>query len=136
LSDQPTEYGVKRVLETLVKAHAWIEKYGPSEMRVELVPLAVAEKLAENVDSALTEYFRELYECLHGLTNWREEDIKNAFVAVTSKLREESSIKLFYTHFYKVLTGKESGPRAAPLLALIGRDLSLKYLSLLAKHTA
>jgi len=133
LSDQPTEYGLKRVLEILVKAHTWVEKYGPSEMRVELIPLTVAEKIAREVTGPLSEHFRELYERLRALSNWREEDIKEAFIVVTSKLGGESNIKLFYTHLYRVLTGKESGPRAAPLLALIGRDLSLKYLSLIAK---
>jgi len=133
LSDKPTEYGLKRVLETIEKAHTWIEKYGPSELKVQLLPISEAEKTALTIPGSFAELFKELYERLQALSTWREEDIKKAFITITSKLSSEDAIKLFYTYFYRVLTGRESGPRAAPLLALLGRDVSLKYLSLLAR---
>jgi lysyl-tRNA synthetase class 1 len=133
LGENPTAYGLKRVLEILEKASRWVEKYGPSELRVQLLPLSDAEKMASTVPSALKEAFRDLYERLSALDSWREESIKEAFVAVTSKLSSEDAIKSFYAHFYRVFTGRESGPRAAPLLALLGRDSSLRYLQLVAK---
>ena len=133
LGEKPTEYGLKRVLETLEKAYKWVEKYGPGELRIQLLSLSEAEKVASTIPVTLTGTFRELYERLLALESWSEEDIKEAFIAVTSRLGGGDAVKTFYVYFYRVLTGKESGPRAAPLLALLGRDLSLRYLKLASR---
>ncbi|MCC6034488.1 MAG: lysine--tRNA ligase [Desulfurococcaceae archaeon] len=132
ISEKPTEYGLKRILEIMQKAHVWVEKYGPSDMRVKLLPISEAEKVASTIPSSIADIFKELYERFQTLDLWSEEKIKDAFIAVTSRLGEDL-VKSFYTYFYRLLSGKDSGPRAAPLLALLGRELSLKYILLATK---
>jgi lysyl-tRNA synthetase class 1 len=101
-------------------------------MRVKLLPISEAEKVASTIPSSIADIFKELYERFQTLDLWSEEKIKEAFIAVTSRLGEDL-VKSFYTYFYRLLSGKDSGPRAAPLLALLGRELSLKYILLATK---
>jgi lysyl-tRNA synthetase class 1 len=128
LPDEPTEYGVKRVLETIPRAYNWVEKFGGPELKFTLNSLEEASKVAEKIPADVKELLKRIYENLQSLVEWREELIKDALVAVTSKLSMEE-VKRLYEYFYLLLVGKSSGPRAAPLLALLGRERALEYLA-------
>lgn len=129
LPQNPTEFGLRRVLETLPRALNWVYRYGPKDMVVELNTLENAEKTAREMPGDLRDFFAQVYDNLRLLDPWTEEAVKNALVAVTSKIPPEK-VKLFYEYFYRLLTGKPSGPRAAPLLALMGREKALAYISM------
>ncbi|MFQ5553457.1 MAG: hypothetical protein ACE5EW_07035, partial [Thermoplasmata archaeon] len=58
---------------------------------------------------------------------WREEAIKEAMVRLTNEDLPVSTTR-FFAALYTVLLGKPSGPRAAPLLAVLERDFVLRRL--------
>jgi len=132
LPDEPTEYGVKRVLEIIPRAYNWVEKFGGPELKFTLNSLEEASRVAEKIPADVKELLKRIYENLQSLTEWREELIKDALVAVTSKLSMEE-VKRLYEHFYLLFVGKSSGPRAAPLLAFLGRERALEYLARVAR---
>lgn len=132
LPENPTEYGVQRILETIPKAYNWVLKHGTPDIKFKLNTIEEALKYANEVPVEVASLLREIYENLSSLPEWSEEAIKNALVTVTSKLSKEE-VKKLYEHFYLVFVGKPSGPRAAPLLSLLGREKTLAYLSLIAR---
>ncbi|MEM4881903.1 MAG: lysine--tRNA ligase [Desulfurococcaceae archaeon] len=133
VSEEPTEYGVRRILETIPRAYSWLMKYGPADLKFRLNTLDEAEKWAEKIPVELMDVFKSVYENLESMSEWSEETVKEALVSVTSRL-QNATIKKFYEHFYQVLVGKPSGPRAAPLLALIGKDKAMAYMAIASRR--
>ncbi|MEM4061378.1 MAG: hypothetical protein QXY11_00795, partial [Desulfurococcaceae archaeon] len=133
LPDTPTEYGLRRVLETLPRALNWVHRYGPRELIVTLNTLDEARWIAGKIPSEYEELFKHTYENLSSLEAWTEESIKEALVKVTSKLTPDA-IRTFYEYLYMLICGRSSGPRIAPLLALMGRNQALAYLSITIKE--
>ncbi|MEM4769360.1 MAG: lysine--tRNA ligase [Desulfurococcaceae archaeon] len=133
LPDAPTEYGLRRVLETLPRALNWVHRYGPRELIVTLNTLDEARWIAGKIPSEYEELFKHTYENLSSLEAWTEESIKEALVKVTSKLTPDA-IRAFYEYLYMLICGRSSGPRIAPLLALMGRNQALAYLSITIKE--
>lgn len=121
----PTEYGVQRIKEMMVKAHNWVNKYAPPDMRFALAPYPSTDNIRA-VPEEFRDAFSKLYDALSGVSQWNEEEVKNAVLKVTSALGDK--VAEFYKHFYKLFTGKESGPRAVPLLTLLGKEETLRYL--------
>lgn len=132
ISDNPTEYGVRRILETIPRAHIWVLKYGSPDMRFKLNTIEEAVKYARIIPGTYIEHFKAVYENLNSITNWSETNVKNALVAVTSRIAPSEVSKL-YEYFYLLFVGKSNGPRAAPLLTLLGKEKTLLYLSLVFK---
>ncbi|MCD6301542.1 MAG: lysine--tRNA ligase [Staphylothermus sp.] len=127
LPEKPTEYGVKRIMEMMEKAYTWVQKYGGDNYKVELLPEPTPEILNEISDEN-KEILRKMREELEKITEWTEENTKNAMINATRDL-DPAKRKKLYEDFYKLFLGKPYGPRAAPLLALLGREEALKYLS-------
>ncbi|OYT37428.1 MAG: lysine--tRNA ligase, partial [Desulfurococcales archaeon ex4484_58] len=125
LPENPTDYGLKRIIEMIKKAYRWVEKYAPQQMRITLLP----EPSKEIIESIPREHKIILYRMrglLEKIDDWNEENIKNAMIEATKELSPGDRRK-FYESFYKLFLGKPYGPRAAPLLAILGREESLKY---------
>lgn len=129
LPETPTPYGVQRILETMPRAHKWVMKYGPQDLKFKLNTFEEASLFAEKVPVELLEAFKNIKENLESISEWSEEAIKKALISVTAKLPDDV-VKKLYEHFYLVVVGKPSGPRVAPLLSLLGREKSLAYISL------
>ena len=132
IPENPTNYGLQRILETLPRAYNWVIKHGSSDMRIELNSLEKAQIYANMIPGDKREVFREVYRNLSSLPEWNEENVKNALIEITSKLTS-SDVKKFYEYFYALILGKSSGPRAAPLLSLLGREKTLSYIELAVK---
>ncbi|MEM4718149.1 MAG: lysine--tRNA ligase [Desulfurococcaceae archaeon] len=133
LSDNPTEYGIKRILETIPRAHNWVSKYGSQDMRFNLNTIEDAARYARNIPEKYIGYFKAIYENLDSITDWSEINVKDALVRVTSKI-EPGEVENLYRYFYALFVGKPSGPRAAPLLTLLGKEKTLLYLSLVVRN--
>lgn len=129
LSEDADEYSVKRILEILEKANYWVLNYGSERLIVKLLP-EPSKEIAETITSENREILLNMLENLEKLEGWNEEDIKKAMIEATKDL-EPARRKKVYEDFYKLFLGKPSGPRAAPLLAMLGREESLKYLRIL-----
>lgn len=127
LSKKPTGYSLQRILETLEKAGKWVEKYAPENMRFKVLeqpdPRIIAGIPEEN-----KKVLRRMRKLLEELDEWSDEKIKEAMINATRDMDPASRRKL-YMDFYMLFLGKPSGPRAAPLLALLGREASLRILS-------
>ncbi len=127
LPEKPSKYGLRRVIETIEKAFNWVNKYGPEELKVELLPEPTPE-IIESIPEKHRRILKKMGEGLEKLETWSEENIKNTMINVTKDL-SPSERKKFYQSFYKLFLGRPSGPRAAPLLAILGKNESLKYFS-------
>ncbi len=125
LPENPSRYGVERVLEMIMKAYNWVNKYGPEYLKIKLLPEPLPE-IIEKIPSIYRELLAEMGRELEKLDTWDEESIKNAMIKSTEKL-SSSERKTLYKYFYQLFLGRDSGPRAAPLLAILGREESLKY---------
>ncbi len=125
IPEKPTSYGLKRILEIMEKAYNWVNKYAPENMKVKLLSEPSEEIIAE-IPEEHREILRRMKKLLEEITVWSEENIKNAMIEATKNLDPRSRRKL-YESFYKLFTGKPSGPRAAPLLAMLGKENTLKY---------
>ncbi len=115
-----------RIARRLVQARKWVRDYAPEELRV-----VVQETLPPTVDAALSDPEREslsrLGDALSGVP-WQEEPIKEAMVRLTAEGDLPVSTKRLFAALYSVFLGKPSGPRAAPLLAVLDRDFALQRL--------
>ncbi|MEM4489583.1 MAG: lysine--tRNA ligase [Desulfurococcaceae archaeon] len=128
LSENTTEYGARRILETIPRAYNWVMKYGTQDLKFRLNTIDESKKYASRIPSEVVSLLKVMYENLDTLSEWSENSIKEALMNVTSKLSKEE-VKKLYEYFYLIIVGKPSGPRAAPLLALIGKEKTIQYFS-------
>ena len=125
IPDKPSKYGVERILETMSKAYNWVQKYAPENMKVKLLP-EPDPRIIEEIPEKHIEILVRMGKLLERIEEWNDENIKNTMIEATKTLTPKERRKL-YESFYKLFTGKPSGPRAAPLLALMGKENTLKY---------
>ncbi len=115
-----------RIARRLAQARTWVHGYAPEDLRV-----VVQETLPPAVDAVLSDPEREslarLRAALSGVP-WQEESIKEAMVRLTAEGDLPVSTEHLFAAFYSVFLGKTSGPRAAPLLAVMDRDFALQRL--------
>ncbi|MEM0380228.1 MAG: lysine--tRNA ligase [Desulfurococcaceae archaeon] len=125
IPDKPSDYGLKRIIEMIEKANKWVYKYGSDDLRIKLLPEPTRE-IIESIPLNHIDILKKIGNELEKLSDWREESIKQVLINSTSSLDPVERSE-FYKSFYKIFLGKTSGPRAAPLLAILGREDSLKY---------
>jgi len=124
LPENPDEYSLKRVLSMLEKARVWVEKYAPPSLRVRILEEAPSDIIGT---LRYKEVFSRLAEELGNLESWNEEAIKDAMIRATEGLSRKQR-REFYKEFYRIFTGAESGPRAAPLLSLLEKEFVVERL--------
>lgn len=129
LSEEPSEHGLNRVFEMIEKAHVWVQRYAPVEMRIS-IPEKPDPKVIKDIPERYREILIRMKEELMRLQEWSEENIKNILVKATANIDDESRRKT-YEFFYLLFTGKTYGPRAAPLLALLGKERTIEFLNVL-----
>ncbi len=127
LSKRPTGYSFQRILETLEKASRWVEKYAPENMRFKVLEQPDSQVIA-GISEENKEVLRRMRKLLEELDEWSDEKIKEAMINATRDM-DPAARRRLYRDFYMLFIGKPSGPRAAPLLALLGREASLRILS-------
>ena len=131
LPPNPTDFGIRRVMETLEKASVWVRKYGPENLVFNLSSPPTPSQIGDIPEKYIT-VFKKLLKNLEELEDWSEESIRNAMVDSTKDLASHE-VNEYYKFFYKLFIGKESGPRAAPFISLLGRETVLAYLQVF-KH--
>ncbi|MEM4696351.1 MAG: lysine--tRNA ligase, partial [Desulfurococcaceae archaeon] len=126
IREELDEYSMKRLFETMEKSYNWVLKYAPDQMRVE-IKSDIDEKLLSSIPSNYVSYLIRIRRELSEIDVWNEENVKNALIKATDGLSDQERRKL-YEYFYMIITGKSYGPRAAPLLALMGRERVMSIL--------
>ncbi|BES80784.1 lysine--tRNA ligase [Pyrodictium abyssi] len=127
LPQEPSEFDLERVRSLLPRARRWAELYAPEYMRIRVLEELPAE-IVERIHAGMREKLRGLGEKLAGLEEWSEDAIKQAMIEYTRGWGSGER-KEFYRYFYLVFVGRESGPRAAPLLSLLDREFVVKRLT-------
>jgi lysyl-tRNA synthetase class 1 len=119
IAGELSEFEKERIKSILIRASNWVEKYAPEQVKY-----AVRAELPAELKGSLRfkDSLIELGNKLISLENWNEDEIKKAMIEHTSSMNDEER-KIFYREFYIVMIGKDSGPRAAPLLAALGKDM-------------
>lgn len=116
-----TDY--KRIEETAWRARNWIDRYAPESLKFSIV-----SELHEEIKNKLSfkDYLISLGEELLRLGDeWSEATIKESMIKVTTRLSDEEK-KAFYREFYSIIIGKDHGPRAAPLIEILGPEFVKK----------
>ena len=122
---EPTDYDLERLRSLLPKARRWMERYAPPQMRVDVLEEPPSVELPDWV----RERMRKAAELLERLEAWDEESIKKALMEATKGLSGRER-REFYKWFYRIFVGRDSGPRAAPLLSLLDRGFVVKRMRL------
>ncbi|MGC8909007.1 MAG: lysine--tRNA ligase [Fervidicoccaceae archaeon] len=124
ITEELTDFEKKRIGEMLEKAGNWVSRYAPEQVKFS-VDFEVSPDIVRSLK--FRDSLVELGKRLLTLDMWSEEEIKRTMIEYTSDMNTEER-KEFYREFYLVMVGKESGPRAAPLLAALGKDMVRKKL--------
>ncbi len=114
---------LERIKTRIRLARRWVERYAPSYYRIKLVEEPPLEEIAGVVDDEVAALLRELYSRLESLDEWSEDKIKEAMVGLKkSKSAERRMFRALYLAFF----GRPYGPRIAPYLAMLNRDVVLE----------
>lgn len=115
----------ERAARRLRQARTWAREQAPARVRVDVreeLPEAATRLSPEEGDALAL-----LADRLESVA-WQEEAIKEAMVRLTGGDDLALSTKRFFRALYTALLGRPSGPRAAPLLAVLDRDFVLERL--------
>ena len=114
---------LERIKTRIRLARRWVERYAPSYYRIKLVEEPPLEEIAGVVDDEVAGLLRELYSRLESLDEWSEDKIKEAMVGLKkSKSAERRMFRALYLAFF----GRPYGPRIAPYLDMLNRDVVLE----------
>lgn len=91
-------------------AKAWLEKYAPDQVKFSLLPLDAKVQLSEG-EKALAYAFAQKI----GSMEWTPDSIHNSIHALIKEANMEP--KAGFATFYKILIGKERGPRLGYFLS-------------------
>ncbi len=107
----------------LEKTVRWVELYMPQ------LKYKVPEEPPEQAYSQIQDPERlyRLADALEEIPSWDEQTIKQTLIEFGRDLDSQER-KTLYRDFYLALLGKPSGPRAAPLLAVLEKDFVVKRL--------
>lgn len=115
------------LLNQVTVANAWLEKYGPDQVKFHLLP--------ENSPITLNEQEKNLSKTfLETMTDieWTPEGIHNSVHEIIKNQGLEP--KAGFAVFYRILIGKERGPRLGYFLSNFDRDSLKKRLEFAAKE--
>jgi len=130
MPQSPTSFDIQRLMTLLPRARRWAQLYAPDYMRVKILE-EIDKDLIAQIPPKYRDMLKRLGEILEGLDEWSEDAIKKVLIEYTRGWGNEER-KEFYKYFYKVFLGRESGPRAAPLLALLSKEFVVNRLSSLS----
>ncbi|MBD3155613.1 MAG: lysine--tRNA ligase, partial [Candidatus Aenigmarchaeota archaeon] len=114
-----------KVLDRIKKAERWMEKYGPDDEKIELLPKVPAEiidKLSKEQKLSLEELSNSIKKDLARKDLWNE--IKS--------IAEKNQVKpgKIFQAAYLVLLGKKRGPRLIPFIELLDKDFVISRFKL------
>ncbi len=124
----PSRFDIDRVLDLLPRAHNWATKYAPDHYKVTIIQ-EVNKDIMERIPREYRESIVELGKRLDAIEEWNEESIKNTMIEFTREWGSQKR-KEFYKYIYILFTGKDSGPRVAPLFSLLPKDFVIRRLLL------
>jgi lysyl-tRNA synthetase class 1 len=126
LPDKPTSFDLERVKGLFARAKVWVEKYAPEQLRIRVLD-KVEPEVCSSIPGWARETFHRIAEALDKLERWDENAIKEVLISATQGW-DAARRREFYRYFYRIFVGRDSGPRAAPLLALLDRRFVVERL--------
>ncbi len=119
------EYSLERLKSRLLRARNWVNKYAPEQYRIKVVDTIPQDRLRD-VSKTVIEKIKMLIERLETLQDWSDEAIKEAMKSIP---KENKSVEReFFRVLYIAFFGRDSGPRIAPYMAVLGREFVLSRL--------
>ncbi|MEE9163963.1 MAG: lysine--tRNA ligase [Thermoplasmata archaeon] len=114
-----------RIARRLEQARGWARAYAPPQQRLEVQKELRKEAMPQGPEREALAHLRAAIADIP----WKEEAIKEAMVRLTGEGRLPVSTTRFFAALYTVFLGNPSGPRAAPLLAVLDREFVLQRLA-------
>ena len=130
LTRELDEFSLERLKNRLIKAKNWVRKYAPEHYRIRVIE-RVPEDMVKTIPQPVVEKLKLLLEKLESLQDWSDEAIKEAMKSIP---KENKQIERdFFRALYIAFFGRDSGPRIAPYMAILGREFVLNRLRELIK---
>ena len=130
LSRELDEISLRKLRTRLLNAINWVNKYAPESYRIRVID-DVTEDIVKEIDVSVLPKLKVLLDRLRSAEPWDEDVIKNVMKSIPkeNKIVEREFFRAIYLSFF----GKESGPRIAPYLAVLGKDFVVDRLSRVIK---
>ncbi len=120
------EASTRWAVELLEKAYRWAKRYAPQHLRFEITsevePIAIEMIENPGLLDRLADTLEDLPE-----SQWSEDNIKELLIEFGREMSGQQR-RRFYRDFYLAMIGRPYGPRAAPLLSLIGKNATVSRL--------
>lgn len=116
LSEDATKNDMSHVKDRLSFAKKWVEQFAEEQYRFRLQHKVSSDlKLSQNEKKALHEIAKSLNE-----KEYDEKSLFNEFYNVSKELSLKP--QEFFSAAYRVLLGKERGPKLAPFILMLGKE--------------
>jgi len=128
LKRYPTSDQMEQIRIVMERAKYYIEKYAPENLKIK-----VLDKLPEDIVESINPEEREYLAKLADRISSRRFTPKELEAEILEIAREKGiDVKRAFQVIYKVLMGKDSGPRLAPFMLSLNEEFIVKRLKLLA----
>ncbi len=124
----PSRFDIDRVLNLLPRANNWTIKYAPDHYKITIVQEVSKESIGK-IPREYQELIVELGKRLDSIEEWNEESIKSTMIEFTRGWSAQKR-REFYKYIYMLFTGRDSGPRVAPLFSLLPKEFVVRRLLL------
>lgn len=113
---------MKIIGDLLEKAGYWAEKYAPEKYKLK-IPKMISPEIIINLSDIEIEFIKKF---INLLKRWNINDYVKLEAEIYTLIRNSGlSSKKGFRVLYKVLFGRESGPRLAPFLLSLGLDKAI-----------
>lgn len=115
------EFEKEILKERIEKAAEWSIEYIPEEEKIKVIDEENAREIYENLDLKIKELLKKFCEIL----NESERD-KKLMDFLGEIKKDENLLNEFYKSIYKVLFGKEKGPKLTTILEIFDKEFLIK----------
>ncbi|MEM3616137.1 MAG: lysine--tRNA ligase [Candidatus Methanomethylicia archaeon] len=127
LKSKPCEEEIEKIKMIMDRAEYYIENYAPENMKIKIV-----DKVPVEVISSISMSEREFLKTLAEKIENRKPTPKEFEAEIVENARRMGiDIKRAFQILYKVILGRDSGPRLAPFILSLNEEFIVKRLKLL-----
>ncbi len=129
IREMPDQEGIKQIEAILKRARYWAEKYAPENMKIKIIE-KLPRNIAEKLSNEEKEFLRLLGEKIEE-KEWTPDDLEAEIYRLAREVTKLGSKKAFRAA-YRVLLGRDSGPRLAPFILTLDEKFVVKRFKELA----
>lgn len=127
LKSKPKDYEIEKIKLVMSRAKYYVDKYAPENMKIKIV-----EKVPPEILNSISMVEREFLKRLAESIEFRKPSPKELEAEIVENAKKmEIDIKRAFQVLYKILLGRDSGPRLAPFLLSLNEKFIVRRLKLI-----